>query len=279
MRALVNSIRLILTKKFFIIYITIFVLILCLLNLMNPVPILVRGLFSEIAGDTIDNLIVLVNSMFNKNTVLFYIFVCFAIALGLATVVSLFFSGPLFMLSKTVDDSDYKPKRLDYFKGFFNCFVKLALVLFILFYAILMLLYSFIIIIFPALLVGKIAGTGANGNGTYEFFLIVTLIIIYLLLLFLRVYLMYMIPASFKTVSFYKTSLKVAGSSFVTSVTTLIGLDLIYIGTLSYIGMLNSGAFKLILLLLANTLFWTIFIVWLFYKFNHTIIKKKIILE
>lgn len=279
MQTLLKTLRMIFDKKIFILYISIFVLIVCLLNLMNPLPVLIKGLYSELSGNWIDNLIVLINNIMNRNTILFYMLITFAIALGSAIVLSLVFSGLLYVLSKTVDNSDFVIKRYEYVKGFLNYFVRLAIVLFVIIYSVLLLLFCFLVIIFPTLMVGKIAGSGANGDFAYKFFIIVSLIVSYLLFLFLRIYLVYMIPACFKTSAYFRISLKVAGSSFLRSVLAFVLFDLIYAGMLSFTGSMQSGLLKLLLSFFMNSCFWTVATVWLFYHFNHTIIKKKIVLE
>jgi hypothetical protein len=53
-------------------------------------------------------------------------------------------------------------------------------------------------------------------------------------------------------------------------------MDLFYVGMISFLGIVRSGLLKFILAFLMNSCFWSTVIVWLFYHFNHTIIKKNI---
>ena len=279
MQTLLKTFRTIFEKKIFVIYISVFVLITSLLNLMNPLPALIKGIFNELSGNWIDNMIVLINNIMNRNTILSYMLMTFAISLGLAIVLSAIFSGLLYLLSKTVDDPDFVIKRFEFVKGFLHYFVHLAMALFSIIYLILLLIFSFMIMIFPTLMVGKITGTHIDGDFSYEFYIIITLIVMYLLTLFLRMYLVYMIPACFKTTDFLRISLKVAGSSFIRSISAFVLIDLFYVGMLSFLMLLQSGFWKFLMTFIMNTSFWTVVIVWLFYHFNHTIIKKNIALE
>ena len=276
MQTLLKTFRTIFEKKIFVIHISFFVLIVCLLDLMNPFYVLVKGLFTELSGNWIDNMIVLVNNIMNRNTILFYMLITFAIALGLGIVLSAFFSGILYLLSKTVDNSDYRIKSNEYVKGFLMYFVRLTVVLFVIIYLILLLFFSYLVMISPTLIIGKITESNPDGIITFKIFLIVSLVIMYLLFLIVRIYLIYMIPACFKTTGFLRISLKVAGSSFIHSLLAFLFMDLFYVGMISFLGIVRSGLLKFILAFLMNSCFWSTVIVWLFYHFNHTIIKKNI---
>lgn len=279
MQTLLKTFRTIFEKKIFIIYISAFVLIVCLLNLINPLPALIKGIFTELSGNWIDNMIVLINNIMNRNTILFYMLITFAVSLGLAIVLSAVFSGFMYLLSRTVDDPDFAIKRFEYVKGFLYYFIRLTMALFSIIYLTLLLIFSFLIMIFPTLMVGKITGTHIDGNFSYELYFTITVVVMYLLALFLRMYLAYMIPACFKTADFLRISLKVAGSSFIRSLLAFVLMDIFYVGMVSFLTLLQPGFWKFVMTFIMNASFWTLIIIWLFYHFNHTIIKKNIALE
>lgn len=279
MQTLLKTFRTIFKKKIFVIYISVFVLLFYFLNMMNPIPALIKGVFTELSGNWIDNLIVLINNIMNRNTILFYMLATFAVSLGLALVLSLFFSGLLYLLNRTVDDSDFVIRRFEYVKGFLQYFVRLTMALFSIIYLTLLLIFSFLVMIFPTLMVGKITGTQIDGDVSYEIYLFVSVIVMYFLFLFLRMYLVYMIPACFKTTDFLRISLKVASSSFLRSILAFVLMDLFYAGMLSFLSLQRSGVARFLMSFVMNTSFWTVVVVWLFYHFNHTIIKKNIALD
>ena len=216
----------------------------------------------------------------NSKTFFLVLLSAIVICILIGFVVGTLFSGYFFILNKSINK--YKSKKNDYLTGIKRYFLKISITAAAVIFStgVLFAMLSFIfvpsIVTMNALLAGK-----AELFFVLILFVIVTIIVLFLSFTFFKTYIVYWFPGclTFKRKCF-KAGVMVANNNFWPLVFALLAFDIVFVGSriLYYISYFSIYSQTVVsrasesMLLLTNwlflTVYWFIFIYYVFYSFR-----------